>query len=80
MRRKPADDLVSGGLFGSHEAVGSYIWLIYFSVQIGTSALASASNRAVSGSSIERGVEPFPPLRSTWRSLAPDVRVFNNRR
>jgi Fatty acid desaturase len=48
--------------------------------QIGISGSAPASNRATNGFSIEMGAKPLPPLRASWRSLAPDVRVFNKRR
>jgi hypothetical protein len=54
--------------------------LIQFAVsQIGISGSAPASSRATNGFSIETGAKPLPPLRASWRSLAPDERVFNNR-
>ena len=42
-------------------------------------AAMTVSNRATNGFSIEMGAKPLPPLRASWRSLAPDERVFNNR-
>ena len=49
-------------------------------IEIGISGSAPASNRATNGFSIEMGAKPLPPLRASWRSLAPDEQVFNNRR
>ena len=47
--------------------------------QIGISGFAPALEQGQNGFSIETEAKPLPPLRASWRSLAPDERVFNNR-